>query len=496
MGESKTWRVGASAVVVTALVAACSSADQPPTVEDDQPPATSADPDADPDAGTAEASDEAAVTLGFADGQGTIAGTLDYLSPPGPIETELRSDVGQLAVVSLTQEPAPQAAWMELTVDGRRPTVPTSGALRPVAGVQRVVVEVDGSEPVPVAVTARGAASQAAADGAPPISWQLDVAPVDAPERAELLGCWLYQSGERSFNGGLSWLPQMGGMLTLADDGTSETSDGQLAERSGQFDYDDGTLRIRDDAGEVSYVTAVLDDGTPPVGGDATLLLSGDERNITGVHFGETCTGLEEADIDPDGRFSWPEGVDRLAPAVRVPREVGRDYRSEVCRDASYPVEPDRSHLDEADAPSATELYPQIPPASGPHLARVASPVVTLDGDLDPRLAVHNLEHGAVVVWVDPDHDDADLVALWARTLALVGFHHPAGGVGVLVAPMPDGANVDGSIVFTSWGRRLVCDSFDVQAAALLVAETYGDRGDAPEGTFAPYPAEAPVDAY
>lgn len=45
--------------------------------------------------------------------------------------------------------------------------------------------------------------------------------------------------------------------------------------------------------------------------------------------------------------------------------------------------------------------YKSTPPTSGPHYARWAAPSVYEEGEVQPELLVHNLEHGNVIIYFD-----------------------------------------------------------------------------------------------
>jgi hypothetical protein len=457
---------------------------------------SSVEPDADGGVGVAQAETadgevQAAVRLAFADDRGGLSGTFDPSEVPDLLESELQSDEPSTAIVTLRHERAPENVWMQLAVDGRTPS-DSSRAIRPMSEVQQFVVRLDGGGRVPVTVTPSGAFAQAVADGTPPIGWNVDVTVAEPPERSELLGCWVLTAGENTTDGISTWWPADGiGTIELSEDGASHVNDDMEWNRSGRFDYSDGTLSIQDALGDLSYTVARLDTGTPPLGGEATLLLQGEERNLQGLRFGDRCDELDESDLDPEQRWDLsPEAV-RAMPVVDPARQVDLTHASPACRDASYPIDPDRSHIEESYAPSASELYGELPPTSGPHFVGVLPPQVALQEEVDPRSAVHNLEHGAIVLWIDPSHADADLVSAWARTLGVAGFSARVGGGGILAAPLMDDATVTEPIVLTAWGQRLVCDEFDVKVADRFVAEFYGDRGSAPERSFTPYPPNA-----
>ncbi|WP_052664712.1 DUF3105 domain-containing protein [Nitriliruptor alkaliphilus] len=198
-----------------------------------------------------------------------------------------------------------------------------------------------------------------------------------------------------------------------------------------------------------------------------------------------------------DGRGELGADAVELAVVVDVD-DLGRrlaDTCTElVGADGAEPLE-DRTHLDDTAAETADELYDLRPPHSGRHLAQVL-PVrpEAYPGPIDERAAVHNLEHGAILVVYDPDLLGGDEVAAleaWTVERNLGGFLGAldGAGVGVLVAPAEPGSISSGSAVaLRAWGVATDCDGFDQVIADGFLATHYGDRGAAPERSFGPYP--------
>lgn len=147
-------------------------------------------------------------------------------------------------------------------------------------------------------------------------------------------------------------------------------------------------------------------------------------------------------------------------------------------------------HIPEEGAPDPEELYPGHPTHHGPHFA-TTNPVGVFDEPVDERRTTHNLEHGAIVVWYDPDViSDADLAALegWAADRNRAGFQQRA-GTGLIVSPYFRGLDSGGALALRGWFAAVDCDGFDETAADAFLALHYGDRGLGPEArAFAPYP--------
>lgn len=157
---------------------------------------------------------------------------------------------------------------------------------------------------------------------------------------------------------------------------------------------------------------------------------------------------------------------------------------------------PDSTHLDPAQAPPADVLYAQSqvrPTHSGSHYAGVSQPVSGIPSSpLDEVLLTHNLEHGSVIVWIDPDGLDGGTesdIESWLRARQSMGFSGSGGGA-VFASPY-DNFSDDRPIHFRAWGVAMNCDSWDQLAADSFLIDNYGTNGVAPERNLSPYPTEA-----
>lgn len=150
----------------------------------------------------------------------------------------------------------------------------------------------------------------------------------------------------------------------------------------------------------------------------------------------------------------------------------------------------DRSHFEPASIPPADAIYTGIRPThSGPHATTVVG-VTTYNRQMDEVVSTHNLEHGAIAVWWDPDEADGGEIASWAQTLNASGFEQ-GGGAGILTSPYDDpGIPGDATVAFRAWGTAMDCEQWDETVANAFVADHYGTRGIGPERTIAPYPEE------
>jgi hypothetical protein len=140
-------------------------------------------------------------------------------------------------------------------------------------------------------------------------------------------------------------------------------------------------------------------------------------------------------------------------------------------------------HLDPVDAPPAAELYAERPAVGGQHLGEWLRAGV-YDAPVEERAAVHNLEHGAVAVYHDPELPEDQVASLtdWAEDRNGAGLLDERSGAGLLVAPWE--GPLDPPIAFRAWGVQADCERFETSFADGFVRDHFGEAGDAPEGSF------------
>ncbi|HEX2058449.1 MAG TPA: DUF3105 domain-containing protein [Actinomycetota bacterium] len=151
------------------------------------------------------------------------------------------------------------------------------------------------------------------------------------------------------------------------------------------------------------------------------------------------------------------DGDDTLASGVG-PREAG-------CTEIEEHEDEGQDHVEVAPP------YGTNPPSSGPHLATPASPGFFEDA-VDPGALVHNLEHGQVVFWYDPDAPEAVLDDLEA----IVDQEFEAS----IAAPWPE-PEAPYTFAMSAWTATQKCREVS-QAVVDEFRETYQGRGPEPVG--------------
>jgi hypothetical protein len=191
-------------------------------------------------------------------------------------------------------------------------------------------------------------------------------------------------------------------------------------------------------------------------------------------------------------------GPDTLDDTLLISSSQAEDARAAAGCEVLVEREPlpDRGHFSASQAPPADQLYSGIRPThSGPHTESV-HPIVAsgASSQIDERSTTHNLEHGAVIAWYDPDQVDRGTAAEmgdWSNTLNNSGFRFDRAGTAVFVSPFDEpGISSGKAIAFRAWGTAMDCDEWDETVANSFVIENFGSHGIGPERLCCPYPDE------
>jgi len=154
---------------------------------------------------------------------------------------------------------------------------------------------------------------------------------------------------------------------------------------------------------------------------------------------------------------------------------------------------PDRSHFENSTQVDPETVYTDTRPThSGPHTVGVHPITPAATRQIDEVSSTHNLEHGTVIAWWDPERTDsatAGQIGTWASTLNANGFRRDASGVGIITSPYEDpGIDSGKAIALRAWGTAMDCDTWDETVANAFVLDHFGTHGIGPERTIAPFP--------
>ena len=134
-----------------------------------------------------------------------------------------------------------------------------------------------------------------------------------------------------------------------------------------------------------------------------------------------------------------------------------------------------------ANAPD--DIYTNRPASAGPHLGSVAASGV-YDETVDERLVVHNLEHGYVGFWWDPDAEQATIDDVKAFVNDNLD-EYPK----LIAAPYNTDLPDDQAVTMVAWTQRQACTEFDPDVALAFFDDHYGLAGVAPEKNLEPHTA-------
>jgi hypothetical protein len=108
---------------------------------------------------------------------------------------------------------------------------------------------------------------------------------------------------------------------------------------------------------------------------------------------------------------------------------------------------------------------------------------------VDERALTHNLEHGSVIAWFDPEQVDSGTerdMETWMLSRQQMGFESRAGG-DVFVSPYA-GITSGKAIALRAWGEAMDCDAWNQDVADAFIIDHWGTHGIAPERPLSPYP--------
>jgi hypothetical protein len=189
-----------------------------------------------------------------------------------------------------------------------------------------------------------------------------------------------------------------------------------------------------------------------------------------------------------------PEAIDERIELISTQVEDARLAAGCEVLTEQQPLE-DRSHVESSNQLDFDAVYTDTRPThSGPHSVRTHPVLPDASNQIDEGSSTHNLEHGTIIVWYDPDEVDGGTTSemgSWAEQLNDNGFARPEAGVGIMTSPYDDpGIESGKAFAFRAWGTAMDCDEWDEDVAYGFVLDHFGTHGIGPERTLAPFPNE------
>jgi hypothetical protein len=135
------------------------------------------------------------------------------------------------------------------------------------------------------------------------------------------------------------------------------------------------------------------------------------------------------------------------------------------------------------EAPCGPDPYSSLPATSGPHWdpSGIANWGVYSTPQNESQL-VHNLEHGGIVIWYDPDAlDDAQVAELTSYVEGQVSSGI-SGRYKFILSPWGGNEELGAAVAVTAWRHLLKLDAFDMDAIRAFADESYLQYAPEPNG--------------
>jgi hypothetical protein len=124
-------------------------------------------------------------------------------------------------------------------------------------------------------------------------------------------------------------------------------------------------------------------------------------------------------------------------------------------------------------AECGTDPYSSLPATSGPHWGTPANWGVYSTPQAESQL-IHNLEHGGVVIWYDPELIDAEGIAELEQFVRAQNATGVSGRYKFIVSPWGGEETLPSPVVATSWRWVLELEEADAAAIDEFAREHYG----------------------
>ena len=137
-----------------------------------------------------------------------------------------------------------------------------------------------------------------------------------------------------------------------------------------------------------------------------------------------------------------------------------------------------QEHIEDGTQPPAGS-YTSVPATSGPHWNAPANWGVYPSGAGVPEAqAIHNLEHGGIVIWYDPDRASSEAIS---ELDEYVNRELSGNRYKFILSPW-DGEDFNHAIAVTAWTRLLYLDSVDMALIGQFVDRYYQRLAPEPGG--------------
>ncbi len=230
----------------------------------------------------------------------------------------------------------------------------------------------------------------------------------------------------------------------------------------------------------------------------ATLVLAGAGTTVALLNTDAETPAVHALDTESqDDKDMATETRTEEKSSAAISQDAALQARADAGCETIANEEPvaDSTHHEIASAPAADAMYGTTvrPNHSGPHYSSYSEPFGGAPRDpADERSLTHNLEHGAIIVWVDEAiAGDGVLgeVEDWVRSRMDMGYTSTGGGH--IFVSKYNGITSGKPIALRAWGVAVDCDEWSPLFADSFVIDYFGTHGNAPERPLSPYPENA-----
>ena len=137
------------------------------------------------------------------------------------------------------------------------------------------------------------------------------------------------------------------------------------------------------------------------------------------------------------------------------------------------------------EAPCGANPYSSLPATSGPHWDTPANWGAYSTPQNESQL-IHNLEHGGIVIWYDPEvltQEQVDELTAYVEGQVASG---QSGRFKFILSPWGGSDPLDAAVAVTAWRHLLLLPEFDMDAIRSFADENCGIHGPEPNGGPAP----------
>jgi hypothetical protein len=140
----------------------------------------------------------------------------------------------------------------------------------------------------------------------------------------------------------------------------------------------------------------------------------------------------------------------------------------------------------QSDPNCGTDPYSSVPATSGPHWdpSGIANWGVYSTPQPETQL-IHNLEHGGIVIWYDPEALEADQIDALTSYVTTQVASGVSGRYKFILTPWAGGEPLPAAVVATAWRYSLELEEADTDAIDAFARARYG-RSPEPNGGPAP----------